>query len=217
MAGHYQYYSSHAAVLRNLAASFPSMFLVVVSLNLDKEEIIRQLQYWNSFVENCCSSTGKPVSVAVFSHADEIVEDKLERKSSEIMKRLAQSETSTTFSEVITLDCRKLASGGLTKINKMLASYCAIFRPTFQFDFTIQLLYAFISSRLADKIACTVSELQSLIQQEQNRNPFALIIEGREYVPTNAAQLSQHLTTLSDKGQFLFLRTLERLRTVGGH
>ena len=40
-----------------IVSSSASMFLVV-SLNQEKEEIVCQLQYmyWNSFVDNCCSS-----------------------------------------------------------------------------------------------------------------------------------------------------------------
>ena len=140
-------------------SSSAGMFLVVVSLNQEKEEIIRQLQYWNSFVDNSCSRAGRPLTVAVFSHADEVTEDKPEKKSSKIVKGLERSEASSSFSEVVTLDCRKLASGGLTKISKIVAECCAKFRQTFQFDFAVQLLYAFISSKLADRIACTVSEL----------------------------------------------------------
>ena len=211
MAGHYQYYSSHAALLRSLVSSTTSLFQVVVSLNQEKDEIIRQLQYWNSFVDNCCSSVGRPPTVAVFSHADKVTEDKPDRKSSEIVKGLARSEASSSFSEVVTLDCRKLASGGLTKISKIVAGCCAKFRQAFRFDFAVHLLYAFISSRLADRIACTVSELQSLIRQEQGEDSFALKISDREYLPTNTTELSQHLTTLSDKGQFLFLRNAQKV------
>ena len=216
MAGHYQYYSSHAALLRNLVSLSAGMFLVVVSLNQEKEEIICQLQYWNSFVDNCCSSVGRPLTVAVFSHADEVTEDKPERKSSEIVKGLAHSEASTSFSEVVTLDCRKLASGGLTKISKIVAGCCAKFRQSFRFNFAVHLLYAFISSRLANRIACTVSELQSLIRQEQCEDSFALKIihydgEEKEVLPTNTTELSQHLTMLSDKGQFLFLRNARKV------
>ena len=217
MAGQYQYYSSHAALLRSLVSSSAGMFLVVVSLKQDKEEIIRQLRYWNSFVDNCCSRAGRLPTVAVFSHADEVTEDKPERKSSEIVKGLAHSETSSSFSEVVTLDCRKLASGGLTKIRKIVAGCCDKFRQTFRFDFAVQLLYAFISSRLADRIACTVSELQSLIKQEQCEDSFSLKIGGnvltkeKEVLPTNTTELSQHLTTLSDKGQFLFLRNAQKV------
>ena len=224
MAGQYQYYSSHAALLRSLVSSSAGMFLVVVSLNQEKEEIIRQLQYWNSFVDNCCSSAGRPPTVAVFSHADEVTEDKPEKKSSEIVKELEHSEASSNFSEIATLDCRKLASGGLTKISKIVAGCCAKFRKTFRFDFAVHLLYAFISSRLADRIACTVSELQSLIRQEQGEDSFALKVkerrkdqyrggwfEEKEILPTNTTELSQHLTTLSDKGQFLFLRNARKV------
>ena len=206
MAGHYQYYSSHATLLRSLVSSSASMFLVVVNLNQEKEEIIRELQYWNSFVDNCCCSAGRPLTVAVFSHADEVTEDKPKRKSSEIVKELSHSKTSFSFSKVVTLDCRKLASSGLTKISKVVAGCCVKLRKTFQFDFAVQLLYAFISSRLADEIAFTVSELQLLIKQEQNDNSFALKIGDREILSANGTKLSQYLTVLSDKGQFLFLR-----------
>ena len=212
MAGQYQYYSSHAALLRNLVSSSASMFLVVVSLNQSIEDIVRQLQYWNlAFISNCCTSAGKPPTVAVFSHADEVTKEKPEVKSSDAMKALAHSEASSKFSEVVILDCRKLASRGLTRISKIVAECCTKFRQTFRVDFAVHLLYAFIRSRLAGELACTVSELQSLIWQEQGEDSFALKVEDREFLPTNACELSQHLTTLSDKGQFLFLRNARKV------
>ena len=210
MAGQYQYYSSHAALLRNLVSSSASIFLVVVSLNQSKEGIVRQLQYWRSFIANCCTSAGKPLTVAVFSHADEVTEEKPEEKFLDAVKGLAHSEASS-FSEIVTLDCRKLASGGLTRISKIVAECCTKFRQTFQVDLAIHLLYAFISSRLAGEIACTVSELHSLIRQEQGEDSFALKLRDRQFLPTNASDLLQHLTTLSDKGQFLFLRNARKV------
>ena len=211
MAGQYQYYSSHAALLRSLVSSFSTMFLVVVNLKPGKEEITRELQYWNSFFDNCCCSAGRPPTVVVFSHADEVTDDKPERKSLEIMEGLTHSQSSSSFSEAVTLDCRKLASDGLSKISKIVARCCANFRQTFRFNFAVQLLYAFIRSRLADQIACTVSELQSLIKQEQDKDLFALKIKDREVLPTDATELSQHLTTLSDKGQLLFLKSARKV------
>ena len=210
MAGHYQYYSSHAALLRSLVSSSSSMFLVVVSLNQEKDEIIRQLQYWNLFVDNCCSNAGTPVrKVAVFSHADKVTVNKPEKMSSEISE--AQPELLHGFTEIVTLDCRKLASSGLTKIRKLVARYSATFRQTYQVDFAVQFLYAFVCSKLTERIACTVSELQSLMKQEQGEDSFALKIGGREILHTTAAELSQHLTTLSDKGQFLFLKSARKV------
>ena len=179
MAGQYQFYSSHAALLRSLMSSPSSMFLVVVNLKQEKEEVIHQLQYWNSFVDNCCSSGSRPLTVVVFSHADEVTENKPERKSLEVVRGLSHSGDSSCFSEVVTLDCRKLASGGLTTISKIVAKCCANSKQTFQFDFAIQLLHAFISSKLADHIACTVSELQSLIKQEQGEDSYALKIQDK--------------------------------------
>ena len=209
MAGHYQYYSSHAAFLRSLVSSSTSTFLVVVSLNQDKEEIIRQLQYWNLFLDNCCSIAGTPLKVAVFSHADKMTVDKPERVSSEILE--AQPELLHGFTELVTLDCRKLASSGLTKIRKIVTRYSATFRQTYQVDFAVQLLYAFVCSRLAYQIACRVSELQSLMKQEQGEDSFALKIGGREILSTSANELSHHLTTLSNKGKFMFLKNARKV------
>ena len=211
MAGQYQYYSSHAALLRNLVSSSASTVLVVVSLNQSKEGIVHQLQYWSSFIANCCTSAGKPLAVAVFSHADEVTEEKPEVKSSDAVKGLAHSEVSCSFSDIVTLDCRKLASGGLTRISRIVAEYCTTFRKTFQVDLAVHLLYAFISSRLAGEIACTVSELQSVIKQEQGEDSFALKVNGREFLPTATSELSQHLIALSDICQFLFLRNARKV------
>ena len=212
MAGHYQYYTSHAALLRNLVSSSASMFLVVVNLNQSREGIVRQLQYWSSFLTNCCTSAraGKPLTVAVFSHADEVAEEKPDERSSDAVKGLAHSNASSSFSEVVTLDCRKLASGGLTKISRILAGCCTKFKQTLQVDLSVHFLYAFISSRLTGESACTVSELQSIIKQEQCEDSFAFKIDGRQFLPTNTTELSQHLAMLSDKGQFLFLRNTRK-------
>ena len=109
MAGQYQYYSSHAALLRNLVSSSASMFLVVVSLNQSKEGIVRQLQYWRSFIANCCTSAGKPLAVAVFSHADEVTEEKPEGKSSQFHLVLVK------LLPLIVANLHQVASQGLAR------------------------------------------------------------------------------------------------------
>ena len=58
MAGHYQYYSSHAALLKSMVSSSSSMFLMVVSQNQEKEEITCQLASLkiSKIVAQCCAT-----------------------------------------------------------------------------------------------------------------------------------------------------------------
>ena len=202
MAGHHEYYSSHTALLNSLVPS-SALFLLVVSLNQERKDIICQLQFWKSFIHNYCSSSCD--RIVVFSHADEVTDYSPERQSSEIMEEMKSAEA-CSLSEFVTLDCRKLASPGLTKIYNIVAGYCATFRQSFRFDFGVRFLYAFISCRLADKIACTVSELQSLIKQEQSEDSLALKMKGKEILPTDTNDLLKYLTSLSEKGEFILLK-----------
>ena len=67
---------------------------------------------------------------------------------------VAHSEASSSFNGV---NCYswlcKLASGDLTKISKIVVGCCAKYGQTFRLDFAIHLLYTYISSRLAYRIA----------------------------------------------------------------
>ena len=52
LAGHREYYSSHAAVLENLMLSSPAVFLVLSKLINDRETMRKDLFYWFNFLEN---------------------------------------------------------------------------------------------------------------------------------------------------------------------
>ena len=52
LAGQFEYYSSHDALVGNLMSSSAAIFIVVVKLSESEAEVIRTLQYWISFIEN---------------------------------------------------------------------------------------------------------------------------------------------------------------------
>ena len=66
-----EFYSGHAALLKAAIQSTPPVFLLVVNL-LDREnEIIQNILYWISFLENQCTLVScKPHLIIVGSHAD---------------------------------------------------------------------------------------------------------------------------------------------------
>ena len=71
MAGQYEYYSSHAAVIENTVLSSPPAFIVVVNLSESDDKIMERLKYWWSFIDNHATrSTAPPYVILVGSHAD---------------------------------------------------------------------------------------------------------------------------------------------------
>ena len=210
LAGQYQYYSSHAALLEKLVSSPGALLMVVVDLSKSKEEITQQLQYWSSFIENHCShSSSKPAVVIIGSHADVVKSQKenLAQKSADIRK--APPSSLHALDEIISLNCTQLASDGLTKVYNTIARHIAQFQKTFDIDLQVHFLYAFLSSEFKGQTACRLSEIVSRIAEDSNTE-MAVGLDQEEVIvllPQDTPTLSQHLATLSVKGRFLYLRS----------
>ena len=209
LAGQYQYYSSHAALLEKLVSCPGALLMVVVDLSKSREEITQQLQYWSSFIENHCShSSSKPAVVIIGSHADVVKSQKENpaQKSVDILKN--PSNSLQTLDEIISLNCKQLASGGLTKVCDAIARHIVQFQKTFDIDLQVHFLYAFLSREFKGQTACRVSEIMSCIA-EDNNTEMTVGLEQEEVIvllPRDTPTLSRHLTTLSEKGRFLYLR-----------
>ena len=209
LAGQYQYYSSHAALLEKLVSSPGALLMVVVDLSKSKEEITQQLQYWSSFIENHCShSSSKPAVVVIGSHADVVKSQKENpaRKSADILKN--PSSSLQTLDEIISLNCTQLASGGLTKVCDVIARHMAQFQKTFDIDLQVHFLYAFLSREFKGQTACRISEIISHIAEDNNTEMTVGKYQKEVIVllPRDTPTLSRHLATLSEKGRFLYLR-----------
>ena len=78
-AGDAEYYSSHAAILENLACTSKgdNIFIIVVDLREDSHKISCLLNYWVSFIQNQLFKEKKPQLVILGSHLDLVKSDKL--------------------------------------------------------------------------------------------------------------------------------------------
>ena len=209
LAGQYQYYSSHAALLEELVSSPGALLVVVVDLSKSKEEITQQLQYWSSFIENHCShGSNKPAVVIIGSHADVVKSQKENpaQKSADILKN--PSSSLHTLDEIISLDCTQLGSDGLTKVFNAIVWHVIQFRKNFDIDLQVHFLYAFLSREFKGQTACRVSEIVSRIAEDSNTEMTVGLKQEEVIVllPQDTHTLSQHLATLSEKGRFLYLR-----------
>ena len=160
LAGQYQYYSSHAALLEKLVSSPGALLMVVIDLSKSKEEITQQLQYWSSFIENHCSqSSSKPAVVAIGSHADVVKSQKENpaQKSADILRN--PSSSLQALDDIIFLNCTQLASDGLRKVCNAIGRHVTQFQKKFDIDLQVHFLYAFLSREFKGQTACRVSEV----------------------------------------------------------
>ena len=200
LAGQFEYYSSHDALLGNLMSSSPAIFIAVVKLSESEAEVIRTLQYWISFIENCCSRVEATAHLMVVGSWADQVKEAIDQKWANIKKACISSSSPLHFVGFTALDCRKLASSGLDKICDMIGSSCTALKKAAerkQFIYP-HLLHTFITTKLSSKVASSVEELCTLITAEDD-----------VLLPTKPNLLSPLLSSLSDGGHLLYLPNKE--------
>ena len=199
LAGQFEYYCSHDALVENLMSSSAAIFIAVLKLSENEVEVIQTLQYWISFIENCSSRVEATAHLMVVgSWADKVKEtgERIDQKWSRIKKACIFSSSPLHFVGFTALDCRKLASGGLDRICDMIGSSSTALKEAAEQKEIIypHLLHAVISTKLGSKVACSVQELCTLITTE-----------GDGLLPTEPNLLSPLLNSLSDGGHLLYL------------
>ena len=203
LAGQFEYYSSHDALVENLTSSSTAIFIAVVKISDSEAEVIQTLLYWVSFIENCCSrvkATAHLMVVGSWKDKAKKSGENIEQKCSNIKKACISSTSSLHFAGFTALDCRKLASDGLDKICGMIGSSCAALRETAAQKEIIypHLLHAFIRTNLSSEVACSVRELCTHITAEDDA-----------FLPTEPNLLAPLLNSLSDGGHLLYLHNKE--------
>ena len=199
LAGQFEYYSSHDALVENLTSSSTAIFIAVVKISDSEAEVIQTLLYWVSFIENCCSrvkATAHLMVVGSWKDKAKKAGENIDQKWSNIKKACISSTSCLHFVGFTALDCRKLASDGLDKMCDMIGSSCAALRETAVQKEIIypHLLHAFIRTKLNSEVACSVRELCTHIRAEDD----ALL-------PTEPTLLAPLLNSLNDGGHLLYL------------
>jgi len=203
LAGRFEYYSSHDALVENLTSSSTAIFIAVVKISDSEADVIQTLRYWVSFIENCCSrveTTAHLMVVGSWKDKAKKAGENIDQKWSNIKKACISSSSSLHFAGFTALDCRKLASNGLDKICDMIGSSSAALRETTAQKEVVypHLLHAFIRTKLSDEVACSVRELCSHIRAEDDA-----------FLPTEPNLLAPLLNSLSDGGHLLYLHNKE--------
>ena len=110
LAGHAEYYNSHAAILETLIRKSAALFLILVDLSKAVGNIKKELYYWTSFLEIQSSKIPSHI-VIVGSHVDILSSDPQQLKEKcDLVEEIAQHTIRTEqFAGFVPLDCRQLS------------------------------------------------------------------------------------------------------------
>ena len=197
-AGQQEYYSSHAAVLERIMRNSAAIFVCIVDLNQCMEKISESIHYWMSFIENACNSAQRLSHVIIVgSHADLIKSSHELKEKSSLVESIAESRVKQlTYGGFVSMDCRESKSKEARHFRSLLSiSQQAILSSQPSMSLYCHVLYAFLRTKLG-KSSCTLQELTSTLA-------------AKKYFSFDSIDLSESLTSLSDKGLILFVQNQE--------
>ena len=199
LAGHREYYSSHAAVLENLMLSSPAVFLVLFNLINAIETMRKELYYWFNFIENASKgikSLKRSQIIVIGSRLDELTTslNPISEVVDEVVKKAAYSQE---FCGFVPMECHRPGGKGVNEFIVTLSKSCkAVLDRSDKISFYCHVQYSFL--QLLQRVAISLEELCGLLRECNDPS-----------LPSEMSVLLEFLTTLSDKGLILFLRNEE--------
>ena len=160
-AGDPEYYSSHAAILENLAPSSKgdNIFIIVVDLRQDYDKIQNILHFWLSFIRNLKFRGSEPSLIVAGSHVDLITKRMIRRKKMMISSFCEISGFhKIAFSS---LDCRK--PGSKHVIQKEIVDIIK-HSPRYKIPFDAYILLGLLEKDFCNVTACSIQTIVSHIE-----------------------------------------------------
>ena len=199
LAGHKEYYSSHAAILENLMLSTPAVFAILSKMTDNLHVIKGDLYYWFNFIKNASLQLSRPSQIIVIgSRLDEMSEG-YEKISEVVAEVAAKADHSQEYHGFLPMECHRPEGKGVIEFVTMLSYSCkAVLDRSDKISFYCHVQFSFLQL-LRNKeniIAISLMELCAILQKHDDPS-----------LPSERSVLLEFLTTLSDKGLILFLKS----------
>ena len=161
-AGDPEYYSSHAAILENIASSSKgdNIFIIVINLSEDHVRIKDILGYWFSFVQNQKFNDRNPSLIAIGSHYDLL--DRETIRASEKMFQQFEESSGLSFSFFL-LDCCKPQSRKIGRLTNEITSLTKD-SPRYELSLQASILLGLLEKDFRNVTACSMEDVISHIQ-----------------------------------------------------
>ena len=201
-AGQREFHTSHAAFLQNYSTHMAGIFIIVINIALCEDDICQSLQYWMSFVQDCCMhNENKPHIIIVGSHADQLGDMDVDQafaviQQSSFFEHSDDTDQSYELAGVVCLDCTRSASDDLDLLRSHLKESCDSVRDsTEKIDQRCYVLHRYVFKTY------TGTDIQGhtlgIISKDLSGNPYLL--------PCTSVELLPLFQTLHDKGQVVLL------------
>ena len=156
-AGDPEYYSSHAAILENLASSKgDNIFVIVIDLREDILTVRNTLQYWLSFIGYQCGSKNL---LLIGSHRDLLTEEIAEKK----IQNISAIQSEHVEMNYFTLNCCKPRSKELEEIKSRIVQLTKD-SPRYKLSTEASVLLGLLVKDFSNVIACTTRSILSSIE-----------------------------------------------------
>ena len=201
-AGHREFYSGHAALLQTAIQSTPPVFLLVVNLCEEDEEVIKNILYWITFLENQCASVScKPHVILVGSHADHVKRANPKNILQQIIDSLdTKCFTNMEFVGFVAMNCQYHESAGMSDLRRLLIKSCDELRIHEPITFNAHCFLVFLIDNFMNQPAVTIETISKRIEDQDTKEGVL------EFLPQNIEALYKICLELNDRGHILLLK-----------
>ena len=200
LAGHKEYYSSHAAILENLMLSTPAVFAILSKMTDNLDIIKCDLYYWFNFIKNASLqlSSSRPSQILVIGSRLDEMTNGYEKISNLVAEVAEKANHLQEYSGFLPMECHRPGGKGVNKFVAML-SYCckAVLDRSDKVSFYCHVQFSFLQLLRSKENIIAISLKKLCIILRERDDPS---------LPSERLVLLQFLTTLSDKGLILFIK-----------
>ena len=163
-AGDPEYYSSHAAILENIASlsKGDNIFIIVVDLREDNTKIRNNLHYWFSFIQYQKSNTDNIIFIG--SHSDVMVKEDIEEREKVFECFFENAYGASYEKKVFKLDCCKPKSKKLKMIQDKIVDLTKN-SPRYRLSFSASTLLGLLEMDFGNVTACSMRTIQDHINE----------------------------------------------------
>ena len=155
-AGDPEYYSSHAAILENLASSKgDNIFIIVVNLKDDILAVRNTLHYWLSFIDYQCGSKNL---ITIGSHSDLLPKEIVDKK----IQKISAIHSKQVDMDYFTLNCCKPRSKEFEDIKSKIVQLTQD-SPRYKLSTEASVLLGLLEKDFSNVTACSVQTILSSI------------------------------------------------------
>ena len=200
LAGHKEYYSSHAAILENLMLNTPAVFAILSKMTDDLDTIKKDLYYWFNFIKNVSLqlSSSRPSQILVIGSRLDKMNNGCEEISKLVAEVAANANHSQEYGGFLPMECHRPGGKGVKEFVAKLSYSCkAVLDRSDKISFYCHVQFSFLQLLRKKKNIIAISLKELCVELKKRDDPS---------LPSERSVLLEFLTTLNDKGLILFLK-----------